>query len=250
MSTTDEATTARCLVEVEYSVPAPQRQRIEVTTTAEASASPGLAIVPCLRGDWLSPGQFTGTWEVRHVATGCTVIPCCGLGLGNARDAAALLGDLGVDWTQPREAVIEACRSLPLHELFVQVNQAVKGAYPVRMCSSWHQVERGWFVYDTTADDVVAGLFDDAADAEEAFRHLISIGQSAGCVIRREDREPWSLRCAWVDCPELLGADERLSHPDPAGVVEFAHGDGWRQVTGQHWLCPTCSHLFANIHHL
>lgn len=246
-----ETTTTDNLVEVQYSLVAPHRQRIEVTTTGEASAIPGLAIVPCLNGGWPSPAQFTGGWEVRHVASGFAATRH-DLGLGHARDAAALLGELDVDWTQPREvaeAVVEASRDR-VYDIFDQIEDATEQARPARMHSSWEQLECGWFIYDTTAEDVVAGCFDDVADAEKELRYLTRIGQHAGCVIRREDREPWALRCAWVDCRGPLGADERLSHPDPAGVTEFAEGDGWRRLDAQHWLCPHCSYLFASIHQL
>lgn len=246
MSTTDETTTDP-MVELKYSLAARQRQRLDVTIPAEASSTAGLAIAPCLArcGTRL---QFTGAWELRHVASGRRVVRCRRMGLGQARDAAGMLGELDVDWTQPRETVVEACPILPRNDIFRQVEQASKEERPARMHSSWQQLNRGWFLYDTDGDDVVAGCFDDVADAEKELRYLTSIGQSADCVIRREDREPWSLRCTWVDCPEPLGGDERLSHPDPAGVVEFADGDGWRQVTAEHWLCPTCSHLFTTIH--
>lgn len=220
-----------------------------VTMTGETASTPGLAIVPALGRLIENQWHFTGAWAIRHATSGL-IVPLWGnqgLGLGHARDAVALLGQLRIDWTQPRETVLGAYRND--YDSFNQINallhEAVEGQRPARMCSSWEQLPRHWFLYLTHVDDVVEALFDSRAAAEEQLRYLDSIGESQGCVIRQEDSEPWALRCASTDCRDPLSEDERVSHPDPAGVTDVASAEGWRRIDEQHWLCPPCSYLFT-----
>lgn len=220
------------------------RNASEISTMTGESSTPGLAIVPRLGDAGAGEWQFTGSWEIRHVGSGLVVpVTIAGhLGLGHARDALVLLGQLPIDWNQPVSAHAEV--SVQINQVAAAVAAALDESRPALLGSSWERLPREWFLYNASLDDV-DGSFESYAEAEQCLGYLMRIGESEGWVIRREEAEPWGLRCASTGCRSPLDVDGRVSHPAPEGLAEIAGGEGWRRLDEQHWICPRCSYQYT-----
>lgn len=227
-----------------YNATAPD-MAVYSTTTGEATAAPGLVIVPEMTRRMLLPvWRFTGEWQLRHASSGLRVMPPVdGAGLGHVRDAAALLGEDGFDWTLPVEHI--AASGSPYRERSVDIHRRMRSAAahgcPLRTtATSWRVCPPLWDVVGPDGSEAAFDRYEHAAD-------FLTRCQIPGCIVR-DEHPAWQLHCSWTECHEALIDGEyelTLRVPDRAVLTEQAHEAGWRRLDERRWLCRDCSPLFT-----
>lgn len=228
----------------------------------EATAVPGLVVSPRLRQlpttrEW----QFTGGWAVVHAGSGYLIAGSLDVGLGQAREAAELLGELGIDWTQRGEDIRDSGSIREqVGEVVDEVRQAVEEGRPVRAkASSWRRCPPGWEIVlrDAHSDEIEAFTEFTYADAEDSavelgnahglYEPFLRRGLVADITVQRARDSEWELTCARRDCPEALG---HAAYGGPIRfatrslLAEMASAEGWQRLDQLRWLCPDCRPLY------
>ncbi|MCA1194165.1 hypothetical protein [Saccharopolyspora sp. 6V] len=224
---------------------------VTAPVVGEPTAADGLVVCPHLTQ--LQPDAawtYSGEWTVRHRLSGrspAAHVP--GSGLGHARDLAALLGDLDVDWTQAADElpVSDPQIGAAVRGVVDRVRDAVRDARPVRLRpSSWVEVPPPYWLAAGVepGDGCFYPQWGDAADA-------LAAGARREAVVRRDTAAWWDLRCAAADCTEHLAEDEYESGPmdSRAALADLARDTGWHALDHDHrqWLCPACHVAFTPI---
>lgn len=233
------------------------------TGAVEETAVPGLVVSPRLRRQpFTDQWSFTGGWAVVHASSGY-LIAGLDTGLGQAREAAELFGELGIDWTRSGEDV-RANDSIGerVREVVDEVRQAVEEGRPVRTkATSWRPCPPGWEIVlrDSHGDEVTAFTEFTYADAEDNALELgnahglhdpsLRRSEVADITVQRAQDNGWELTCAQRDCLEALGnaaygGPIRFDNRDLA--AEMATAEGWRRIDHLRWLCPDCHPLYRN----
>ncbi|MBE9375580.1 hypothetical protein IQ251_14095, partial [Saccharopolyspora sp. HNM0983] len=214
---------------------------IPVPTPAEKTRTPGLFVAPSMRRGHAAAWRFTGNWTVLHHESGYPPLHVGPAGLGHARELAALLGELGIDWTQPADALATHNPVVrgALQRVRTRIQHAVSENRPVRLARSWCEATPPYWVGGPDANDTeLFPTFGTAAD--------FALDTAAtSVVVGRSDLVWWQLRCAAPDCRAELTEDEWLPHRGDA--ADIARGEGWRRLSAQHWLCPTCIAVFTPV---
>ena len=223
----------------------------ELLLPGEPTPAPGLVIVPAYMR---TTAAWTGTWTVTHAASGRWVC-ACDVSLAYARETAARLASVDVDWTQPAEKL----RTDPVardatRTVLEEVWTAREDGRPLWWARpSWRELPA---LYRITGDPDFAGVVfrswaevlrwaDTAADDAWSCPNLRAR-------IVRDSSPAWELVCAAPLCGEdsgrrpavVVGFDEDgtdfpYASPDRAQLAQAAREQGWRSF-GAHWLCPDC----------
>jgi len=229
--------------------PTEPRDTASAHTLVELTRTPGLVVAPRFTRDVTGAWTFTGAWQVAHARSGMAVSAAFTAGLGHARDAAALLGELELDWTRPcdelRLTEPEVRRALIAQH--ARLRAAVGDERPVYLTSSsFRQTPPLYLVYDADAGpgwsdaEVAVESWNAAAD------HLEAIDWPDAVIVR--DEQPWWLmHCATKACQQPLHDDGPAWEPMRHLLTDTAAELGWRRLDQRRWLCARCSHDFREI---
>lgn len=225
--------------------PRPGRPEVVATTVAEATGTPGLVITPRLRKQYPGRWAFTGEWNVWHQPSGHIAITAFGANLGHARDLAALLGELAVDWTQPFDRLpLRGLRaSAAVNDIRERLERAVADDCPLRTTqSSWGQVPPEYWVGTADEPDEFFASFDHAAEYVLEAQPFYDPDE---LIVGRCASPSWHLYCASDECLTPLTDEYPVLHR--ADAADLARDEGWRRLDFSRWLCRTCSAQFAGV---
>lgn len=213
--------------------------------TGEATAVPGLVLVPAVRA-----AAFTGHFTLLHRLSGIQVAP--DLPLSYAREAALWLARQPLDWDRPAAEIRDDPRANELHTaLLLGLHKAlgISWSEPLFYArDSWVHAAPPWRVW--RRDRPTATAFPSFSDAVA----LADRGTSdPDDTVRRDEHSPgWTLRCAAPLCgtgsPAWLAEDDDtpLCGSRDDLIAEAAISD-WRSANQRHWVCPDCVHAHQQL---
>lgn len=221
----------------------------------EATVTDGLAIAPRLErvgetGRW----AFTSEWVLVHMASHMNLMHIPGMSLGHARELAQLLGECGIDWTQPADTLFGPELGPKTREVlsraFHLTMAAVKQHRPVLLSeSSWRLLPPPWVV-DVLDRDGRVRFTDTSETYTGAERLAVEFGENLDSDgeevrIRRSADPVWELRCARRDCGHPLSDCTQLPRHcvDRQELIVEATREYWQALDDRRWLCPTCDRL-------
>ncbi|GGM34726.1 hypothetical protein GCM10012275_02520 [Longimycelium tulufanense] len=218
----------------------------------EPTSSPGLFIVPDPGSDGVT---WTGNFCVVHSASGHTAVRPTALAY--AREVAEQLAESGVDWTRPLKELHTRDEAKDAYlRVMLALDAAEDTGTPLRWARlSWRQHPPLYRILgDRYYDDVVFRGWPELVDwLDQLVEDYWSPSPTPTARVVRDTNPAWQLVCAAPLCGHRRREPAAVHFTTEDGdefegitserheLVEAAAYEGWRDVDGEHWMCPHCS---------